>query len=131
MGCVDQQKEESVTEEPDSSDSNEVLLTAADNGTEVGVKNGQTLAVVLDLNPTTGYEWEVAEAPDVQVLQQAGEIDYESYPNPKDMVGVCGVQTIRYNVVGAGRTALKMVYCRSWEKDDAPAEIFVIDVVAR
>ncbi|KAF5427484.1 putative secreted protein [Candidatus Methanophagaceae archaeon] len=157
MGCVDQQKEESVTEEhqeskevvqtddaaqklkesegvkkePDSSDSNEVLLTAADNGTEVGVKNGQALAVVLDSNPTTGYEWEVAEAPDVQVLQQVSEIEYESAPNPEDMVGVGGVQTIRFNVVGAGRTALKMVYRRSWEKDEAPAEIFAIDVVAR
>jgi len=68
MGCVDQQKQESVKKEPDSSDSNEVLLTAADNCTEVGVKNGQTLVIALDSNPTTGYEWEVAEAPNEQVL---------------------------------------------------------------
>jgi len=47
------------------------------------------------------------------------------------MVGVGGVQTIRFDVVGAGRTALKMVYRRSWETDEAPAEIFAIDVVAR
>lgn len=131
MGCVDQQKQESVKEEFDSSDSNEVLLTAADNGTEVEVKNGQTLAIALDSNPTTGYMWEVAEAPNEQVLRQVGEIEYESDPHPKDMVGVGGVQTIRFDVVGAGRTALKMVYRRSWEKDEAPAEIFAIDVVAR
>jgi len=156
MGCVDQRKEASVTEEhqeskevvqtddaaqtlkesegvkeePDSSDSKEVLLTAANNGTEVGVKKGQTLAIVLDSNPTTGYQWEVAEAPNEQVLQQVGEIEYESNPNPKDMVGVGGVQTIRFDVVGAGKTALKMVYIRPWEKDEVPAEIFAIDVVA-
>ncbi len=157
MGCVDQQKEESVTEEHqeskevvptddaaqelkdsedvkkehESSDTNEVRLTAADNDTEIGVEKGQTLVIALDSNPTTGYEWEVAEAPDVQVLQQVGEIDYKSDPNPKDMVGVGGMQTIRFDVVGAGKTALKMVYIRPWEKNEAPAEIFAIDVVAR
>jgi len=67
----------------------------------------------------------------VQVLQQVGEIEYKSDHNPKDMAGVGGMQTIRFDVVDAGKTALKMVYIRPWEKNETPAEIFAIDVVAR
>ena len=59
----------------------------------------QSLAIALESNPTTGYQRDVAESPDVHVLEQVGEIEYKSESN---LAGAGG----------AGRTALKMVYLR-------------------
>lgn len=59
-----------------------------------------------------GYQRDVAESPDVHVLQQVGEIEYKS---ESDLAGAGG----------AGRTALKMVYHRPWKKDEATVELLV------
>jgi hypothetical protein len=42
--------------------SEEVGLSAEDNGSQVDVDAGQTLVLTLESNPTTGFRWEVVEA---------------------------------------------------------------------
>ena len=81
----------------------------------------QSLAIALESNPITDYQRDVAESPDVHVLQHVGEIEYKP---ESDLVGAGGVQTIRFDVVGASRTALKVVYHRPWEKDEATYSIY-------
>ncbi len=107
----------------------EVLLTDVDNGNEIEVKKGQSLVISLDSNPTTGYTWELVEQPDGQILQQVGE-ELEFKPEA-DRIGAGGTQTIRFDVVGVGQTALKIVYHRPWETDVAPERIYYIHVLAR
>ncbi len=107
----------------------EVLLTDVDNGNEIEVKKGQSLVISLDSNPTTGYTWELVEQPDGQILQQVGE-ELEFKPE-SDRIGAGGTQTIRFDVVGVGQTALKIVYHRPWETDVAPERIYYIHVLAR
>ena len=79
------------------------------------------MAIALESNPITDYQRDVAESPDVHVLQHVGEIEYKP---ESDLVGAGGVQTIRFDVVGASRTALKVVYHRPWEKDEATYSIY-------
>jgi len=104
----------------------EVKLTAADNGSEIELKKGQTLVITLEANPTTGYTWEIAEL-DEQVLRQVGEIEFEP---ESELVGAGGGQIIRFEVIGAGQTTLKLVYHRPWETDVGPLKTFSIQVVA-
>jgi inhibitor of cysteine peptidase len=111
---------------PDSVPS-EVQLTDVDNGNEIELRKGQSLVITLEANPTTGYTWDVVESPDEHVLQQVEEIEFKQ---DSELIGAGGVQTIRFDVVGTGRTALKMVYHRPWETDVAPEGIFYIHVVA-
>ena len=106
----------------------EVKLTTADNGSEIELKKGQSLVITLEANPTTGYTWEVVEPLDEQVLRQVGEIEFKP---ESDLVGAGGVQIIQFKIVSAGRTALKLVYHRPWEKDVEPLKTFSIQVVAR
>lgn len=105
----------------------EVQLTAADDGTTVEIETGQVLSITLEANPTTGYTWEVTESPSEQVLKQVGEIEFEP---ESDLIGAGGVQLIKFKVVNAGQTSLKLVYHRPWEMDVEPLETFSINVIA-
>lgn len=105
----------------------EVQLTAADNGKTIEPETGQALSITLDANPTTGYTWAVIEPSDEQVLRQVGEIEFEP---ESELIGAGGVQIIKFEVVNAGTTTLKLVYHRPWESVE-PLDTFSITVVAR
>ena len=107
--------------------SNEVKLDAGDDGSQVELKAGQTLIVNLEGNPTTGYTWEAAEL-DEQVLRQVGEAEFKP---ETDAIGSGGVQTLRFETVNSGQTTLNLVYHRSWEAEEEPAETFSVQVVVR
>ena len=107
--------------------STEIQLTAADNGKTIEPKTGQVVSITLDANPTTGYTWAVVAPSDEQILRQVGEIEFEP---ESDAIGAGGVQIIRFDVVHAGQTTLKLVYHRPWESVE-PLETFSITVVAR
>ena len=106
----------------------EVKASIDDDGREKQLKKGQTLVVTLEGNPTTGYSWEVAEPLDEQVLRQAGEPEFKA---ESEALGAGGVQVLRFEAVNAGKTALKLAYRRSWEKDVEPLETYSIEVVVR
>ncbi|MFQ5813019.1 MAG: protease inhibitor I42 family protein [Anaerolineae bacterium] len=106
----------------------EVKASIGDNGREKELKKGQTLVVTLEGNPTTGYSWELAEPLDEQVLRQAGEPEFKA---ESDALGAGGVQVLRFEAVNAGKTTLKLVYHRPWEKDVEPLETYSLQVVVR
>ncbi|NAS89325.1 hypothetical protein C4E24_06255 [ANME-1 cluster archaeon AG-394-G21] len=106
------------------------FLNATDNNTEVNVTIGKFLVVTLEGNPTTGYTWEVTEPLDELVLRQVGDIAFvQDYAEP-GFVGVPGVQTARFEVVGAGDATINMVYHQPWETDVEPVDTFTLDVTA-
>jgi inhibitor of cysteine peptidase len=106
----------------------EVKATIDDDGREMQLQKGQTLVVTLEGNPTTGYSWEVAEPLDEQVLRQVGEAEFKA---ESEAIGAGGVQVLRFEAVNAGKTTLKLVYHRPWEKDVEPLETYSIQVVVR
>ncbi len=57
-----------------------------------------------------------------------GRIEFK--PETK-LPGAGGVQSIRFKILNAGRTTLKLVYHRPWETDVKPLKTFSIHVVAR
>jgi len=105
----------------------EVRLGADDDGRQVELEAGQTLAIGLESNPTTGYTWEVAEL-DEHILRQVGETEFEP---ESGAIGAGGVETLRFETVSAGQTALRLVYHRPWEKDVEPLATFSVQVVVR
>lgn len=50
----------------------EVVATEANEGATVTLKQGQALAVVLESNPSTGYQWDVAQV-EPPVLRPLGD----------------------------------------------------------
>ena len=106
----------------------EVAVGAADNGREVTLKRGQTLAVALEANPTTGYDWLLVVEPPLEILSVVGE---EFAAPSGDRGGAGGVTTWRFRAVGEGETGLELGYARSWEEGMEPLETFRIQVAVR
>jgi inhibitor of cysteine peptidase len=104
---------------------NTIVLTAADAGLDLEVTVGDTIQVVLEGNPSTGYGWEV-ESIDESVLQMAGEAEFTS---DTDLVGAPGTFTFTFEAVGEGETSLGLVYRRPWE-DAEPADTFGVTITA-
>ena len=105
----------------------DVKVTEKEAGKSVEVANGGTLEITLEGNPTTGYTWEV-ESVDDKILKLEGEPDFEA---DSDAMGAGGMMTLKFDAEGAGKTDLKLVYHRPWEKDEAPAETFEVSVTVK
>lgn len=58
--------------------------------------------------------------------RQIGETEFQP---ESDMLGVKGMQTLRFEAANTGKTPLKLVYHRPWEKDVVPLQTFTIQVV--
>jgi predicted secreted protein len=80
------------------STSSSVTVTAADNGGAVSLHPGDTLAVRLEANPSTGYSWHALLAPD-GLFSLAGAA-YEPTPRSPGSFGGGGVQELRFVVGG-------------------------------
>lgn len=107
--------------------SKDIKLNASNNGSQIDLEKNHMLVINLEANPSTGYTWEVAEL-DEHVLRQVGETEFQP---ESSAIGASGVQILHFKAINAGKTPLKLVYHRSWEKDVEPIKIFFIQVVVR
>ncbi len=98
-------------------------LTKADNGKTVEIAVGKPFDVVLRGNPTTGFQWQVEKIKGDAVVQK-GKAEYVVDKHPDRMVGVGGTYTFHFDVKKAGKTKLRFVNIRSWEKGQKPVETF-------
>lgn len=98
------------------------VIGAAQDGTEVALQMGESLAVTLEGNPTTGYTWSVA-AVDPTILRRLGEPEFMP---TSDALGAGGMQTVRFAATGVGTTTLKLIYARPFEPDTPPLATFEV-----
>ncbi len=101
----------------------DLQVSAQDQGRQIHLAADQVLAVRLEANPSTGYQWEVAEV-DGQILRQVVPIAFEPR---SDLLGAPGTMTLRFQPAAAGQTRLALVYRRPWEKEKALAD-FALEV---
>ena len=106
-----------------------VELGSDDNGKTIALEVGQTPAITLDSNPTTGYSWEATG--EHEELVQAGEPEYKQRNQDKQLVGAGGQETLHFEAKQAGQVRLELVYHRPWEKGTNPAETFAVDVTIK
>ena len=65
---------------------------------------------------------------DNSVLRQDGDPEYKPSQGSDDLVGAGGEETIRFKVLGRGKTTLTLGYMRPWEALP-PIETFTIQVI--
>ena len=94
------------------------------NGQEITLKQGQTLVLSIEGNPTTGYQWAVDEL-DESILAPAADPDYKS---DSMLIGSGGTYTYKFNTVNLGETTLRLKYYRDFENDTPPVDFFEIHV---
>lgn len=83
---------------------------------EMQAKGGKEFQIVLDTNPTTGYEWKVDfDSEHIKLVKR----EYASTVSPK-ILGAGGYETFIFQAKKAGETKIAFSYLRLWE--GKPAE---------
>jgi predicted secreted protein len=109
-----------------------VKITEADNGKNITVKSGDLVQVILEGNPTTGYEWTVT-IPDASkgVLPQQGQAVYAQQNTGTNVVGAGGAYTFTFKGATAGQTTLTFGYARPFEKGKPPIKTFTVNITVK
>ncbi len=97
----------------DSANDSEVMRLSSANSF---FKVGKFFAVNLDSNPTTGYEWSATDY-DKNIIEL---VDVKHTPTNTGRVGTGGVTELKFLAKASGKTGLKLIYSRQWEKDVKP-----------
>ena len=104
---------------------NPIQLYQIDSGRVIKMKSGDTLEIVLDANPTTGYQWKALPW-DTEVIEQ---IDKPVYKSKSEAIGSGGKLTFYFKALSTGQTPLKFIYFRDFEKDVPPIKSFKVTIV--
>jgi predicted secreted protein len=105
-----------------------VILTEKDAGKTIEITNGDTFAIELEGNPSTGYNWE-PESQELKHLKLVGEI--EAKPASLDKMGAPQTIVLHFQAVSAGSETLMLVYHRSWEKGIDPLQTYEVTIVVK
>jgi inhibitor of cysteine peptidase len=104
-----------------------VRLSEQDTGRTVELYVRDRLEVVLEGNPTTGYQWEQV-AGEAAILRPAGEPAFK--PDTRAL-GAGGTMTLPFEAAGAGKTTLTLIYHRSFEPTVPPLKTFEANIVVQ
>ncbi len=105
----------------------DILIFQADRNQERQALPGQRVLIQLPENPTTGYQWSI-EAFDPQVLAATGA-DFTA--SSGGLLGAGGQRTFVFTALAPGRTAVRLVYRRSWEPKTQAGEAFEVRIQVR
>jgi predicted secreted protein len=103
------------------------VITDADKGASIQLKNGDILEVHLRSNPTTGYMWYV-HPKSTPLLKLIGQSQTQAQ---QPGVGRPIFQIFRFEAVGAGDGILLLHYIRAWERPLPAEEQFDLHVSIR
>jgi predicted secreted protein len=105
--------------------SNNKELKAENSGETFKGKPGDTITILLKSNPTTGYNWSVQQN-DNNIIKLVNS----KYNSDSKLIGAGGNQKYTFKLLNPGKTELKLVYKRAWEKVP-PIRTFNLNVIAK
>lgn len=115
--------EANITEVNETAETGQVI-TEADNGTSISLKNGENFTLQLRENPSTGYAWELNVTEGLSILSD----EYIQDEAPEGEVGVPGNHTWIIEAVSPGSQQVNGIYKRSWENTTGTEEKFTLNV---
>ena len=96
----------------------------------IEARTGEDFTIILPANPTTGYQWQLAEPVNEKIIQLVNS-EYVPDPDKIGRAGAGGKQVWRFKALVEGRTDVKLKYVRSWEKNIAPVSEKIFNVVIK
>jgi len=82
----------------------------------------------LEANSTTGYRWDYQQE-GTAFLEPVGGPRYQAGPTPIGMTGVGGREYFTFRATNAGQQTLKLEYHRPFERDVAPVQTVIYNLV--
>ena len=91
-----------------------------------GVETGGKIKAVLCANPTTGFQWQLAEIGDTAIIEKAGSAEYKV---PEEgLMGAAGEETWTFEALKSGGTQITLEYGQDWEGGIKAAQTLIITV---
>lgn len=78
----------------------------------IAVKVNKTIKIELNSNPTTGYQWQLANPINENIIKQ---ISNEYLPPKSNFCGVAGNEVWIFKGLKKGETKIILKYIRPWE----------------
>jgi inhibitor of cysteine peptidase len=87
-----------------------------DPSAHILVEKGNEFAIILESNPTTGYQWRLEEPLDEDIIT----LEKTEYEEPEsELLGAPGEEKWTFKAEGLGETTVSLAYVRPWE-DELP-----------
>ena len=110
---------------PAIGDMNLMTYTEANDNQTVTMAKGDSIAIQLAENPSTGYRW-IVNSTDGLTVKDLGYDQREAAPG---MVGVGGNHTFQITATGEGNQTFSGVYQRAWEPASASDKTYTLNIV--
>ncbi len=102
-----------------------VMITQAQNQSKVKVKKDASFQVLLNANPTTGFDWQILSY-DSTVI----EVKHKSFiKSDTQRMGAPGKQVFKFKAIAAGITDLRLIYVRPWERATSETDSFRVQII--
>jgi predicted secreted protein len=123
-GSTDLAVEEGLESTEDDLTAKAVKITEDDDGKTIEVTEGQSFALTLGQNASTGYSWRVT-AQDADFAQPTVK-----HASPSNRPGASGTSKFTWKTSGvsAGTYDFKLIYQRPWAERNPPADRFSFSV---
>lgn len=105
-------------------------LEFTDPGQPIFVNAGDQFTIVLNSNHTTGFQWELSQPLNQQIVKKVSSA-YRSSAAPPGLVGSGGTEIWTFAAKGSGRTTITFTYQRSWETTTAPAQTETFNLIVK
>jgi predicted secreted protein len=99
----------------------------SDSTVPIRVHAGETFALRLESNASTGYSWRLARPPDSAIVQPAGS-RYLA-PDAGQPPGTPGSEVWTFRAAGTGHATIELEYVRPWETPAQAASVATFEVI--
>jgi inhibitor of cysteine peptidase len=103
---------------------NATMYTRANDNQTITVAKGETIAVMLHENPSTGYSWKITNSSGLTVK----DLGFVTDPHPVGYVGVGGNHTWEVTATGESDQTFNGVYKRPWEPTFGNETTYVLKI---
>ena len=83
-------------------------------------RTGEEFTIILSANPTTGYQWQLAEPLNKKIVLL---LNSEYIAEKPGLIGSGGKEMWRFKALRKGSADIKFKYVRPWEKNIPPESI--------
>ena len=105
----------------------ELAIAQTDNGKSKAVRPGDAIAIRLEENPTTGYQWAIDQT-NPEVIEHLESV---FSPGSETGIGSGGVRIFRFRAKKPGNVLLRLKQWRSWQGDNSTVEWFEVTIQVR
>lgn len=110
---------------PSELDKNDVDIECGKISNLIEIKNGDNFSIVLETNPTTGYEWQVDfDSVYLELVEQ------KYAPDSPELIGSGGKETFKFLAKKSGTIEITFSYLRLWEEKE-PIEKKIYEIIIK